>query len=160
MDERGLLFLNGLRAPWLDAIADPLSSYGYFVLPALALFALLSRPRATAARSMLDSWLAWFLASFLSDTVIKPIVHRPRPTADAHVRELIEVLGRAPPATSFAFPSGTAAAVFGSAVFIWLRWGWRRLWPTGGGRSRRSESDSMARLDAAGVPASRPHRVC
>ena len=30
-----------------------------------------------------------------------------------------------PPPTSMAFPSGTAAAVFGAATFVALAWGWK-----------------------------------
>lgn len=124
MDEQLLLFVNGLRAPWLDAIFAPLSSYGLYAFPILMMIALVRGWRAEL-RSVLDGWLAWFLATFIVETIVKPIVARPRPTAIERVRDLLEVLGKVPPVSSYAFPSGTSGAAFAGATWIALRWGWK-----------------------------------
>lgn len=124
MDERLLLTLNGLRTPWLDAIAAPLSSYGLYLFPLLMLVAL-ARGGWSQAPSIRDGWLTWFLATFVSETILKPIIGWPRPTGDATLRAALQVLGRVPPPTSLGFPSGTATACFAGATWILLRWGWR-----------------------------------
>lgn len=124
MDEALLLALNGLRAPWLDTVASPLAEWGLYAFPLLMLLALV-RDGWKAAPSIRDGWLTWFVALTIAETIIKPIVRRPRPTADAHLRELLHVLGRVPPPSSLAFPSGTAACAFAGATWIALRWGWR-----------------------------------
>jgi undecaprenyl-diphosphatase len=124
VDESLLLIVNGLRRPWLDAVLEPISSYGYYAFP-IVMLAALGFGRWAAVRPVLDGWLAWFVATFLAETIVKPLVARPRPSAVARVAELIDVLGRAPPPTSTAFPSGTAAAAFGGATWIALAWGWK-----------------------------------
>jgi membrane-associated phospholipid phosphatase len=124
VDESLLLTLNGLRAPWLDAICEPVSSYGYYTFP-IVMIAAIAFQRWQGARRMLDGWLAWFLATFVTETIVKPIIARPRPTANERLAEMLDVLGSVPPATSLAFPSGTASAVFGAATFILLAWGWK-----------------------------------
>jgi len=72
---------------------------------------------------MRDGWLTFFVASFLADTVIKPLVARPRPTAIESLASRLHVLGHAPPPTSTSFPSGTAAACASAAAWIWIRLG-------------------------------------
>lgn len=124
MDEALLLAANGMRSGWLDAICAPLSSYGYYAFPA-AMIVAVPIQRWAGARRMLDGWLAWLLATFFAETILKPIIARPRPTADERLAELLDVLGAVPPPTSMAFPSGTAAAAFGGAVSIFLAWGWK-----------------------------------
>ncbi len=124
MDESFLLFVNGLRAPWLDGPVGLLSSYGYYVFPVAMLLAIGRRWRASV-RPVLDGWLAWLAAPLIAESIVKPIVARPRPTADEALRAALHVLGRVPPPSSLSFPSGTAAAVFAGAVWITLRWGLR-----------------------------------
>ncbi|HHH30199.1 MAG TPA: phosphatase PAP2 family protein [Polyangiaceae bacterium] len=121
MDERLLIAINALRAPWLDVWMAPLAKWGIYVLPALMLLSLTKGSQH--ARSVRDGWLTWFLSIFVAETVLKPMIARPRPTGYAHLRELLEVMGRTPPPTSLAFPSGTATAAFAGATWIWLRWG-------------------------------------
>ncbi|MBZ0116823.1 MAG: phosphatase PAP2 family protein [Sandaracinaceae bacterium] len=123
MDRAVLLWLNGLRSPAIDPLLTFLSEWGYFAFPLVMLISLL-RGR-DQARSIRDGWLTWFFAPFVSETILKPLIARPRPTAGAELRGLLHVLGRVPPANSFAFPSGTAVACFAGAVFIQLRWGSR-----------------------------------
>lgn len=121
MDESLLLAINGLRAPWLDAVLGPLSQWGIYGLLLLMLVGL-ARWREHA-RSVRDGWLAWFVGLYLTEMVIKPIVGRPRPTADEQLREALEVLGKMPSEGSVSFPSGTASAAFAASTWIWLRFG-------------------------------------
>lgn len=121
MDESLLLALNGLREPWLDAVMRPLSSYGIYAFPLLMLFALFRGARH--ARSIRDGWLTWFVATFVSERLLKPAIGRARPTADEGLLARLDVMGSVPPPTSLTFPSGTATAAFAGAMWIWLRWG-------------------------------------
>ncbi len=123
MDESILLAINALRAPWLDAVMAPLSRWGIYAFPALMLLSLTRG--ASHARAIRDGWLSWFLSIFVAETILKPLIVRLRPTGYAHLREALDVMGRVPPPTSLAFPSGTATAAFAGATWIWLRWGWR-----------------------------------
>lgn len=121
MDESILLQVNGLRGPGLDAIMGPLSSWGIYLFPVVMLLAL--RWGRAHARSIRDGWLTWFLAIMVAETILKPIIARLRPTGHEHLREALDVMGRVPPPTSLAFPSGTSTAAFVGATWIWLRWG-------------------------------------
>lgn len=123
MDESLLLAINGLRAPWLDAIVSPLSEHGIYLFPLAMLFALFRGARH--AGSIRDGWLTWFLSVLVAERVLKPLIERPRPTAQERLREALDVLGSVPPPSSLAFPSGTSTAAFAGAAWIWLRWGWR-----------------------------------
>lgn len=121
MDESLLLAINGLRAPWLDAVLSPISSYGIYAFPLAMLFALF---RSSAhARSIRDGWLTWFLSILVTEEILKPLIARPRPTAGERLREALDVLGAVPPPSSLAFPSGSATAAFAGATWIGLRFG-------------------------------------
>lgn len=94
MDEVLLLAINGLRAPGLDAVMKPLSSWGIYAFPLAMLFSLI---RSSAhARSIRDGWLTWFLSMFVAEQVLKPLIARPRPTAGERLRDLLDVLGSVP----------------------------------------------------------------
>jgi len=123
MDESLLLAINGMRSPALDPVAGFVGEWGLFAfLIALVVLGGWRRsPRDLA--SMRDGWLAFFVALFASDTVIKPLIARPRPTAVAALASQLHVLGRVPPPTSTSFPSGTAAACAACAAWIWMRFG-------------------------------------
>ncbi|MEZ4338983.1 MAG: hypothetical protein R3B82_20390 [Sandaracinaceae bacterium] len=102
MDEVLLLAINGLRAPGLDAVMKPLSSWGIYAFPLAMLFSLI---RSSAhARSIRDGWLTWFLSMFVAEQVLKPLIARPRPTAGERLRDLLDVLGSVPPPSSLAVP--------------------------------------------------------
>lgn len=120
-----MLALNGLHAAWLDPIIAPLTELGVFAF----LVVLVARAMTTRTRrdleSMRDGSLAFFVAVFVVDTLIKPLVGRPRPTAIPALVSHLHVLGRVPPASSFSFPSGTAAACACAAAWIAIRFGRR-----------------------------------
>jgi undecaprenyl-diphosphatase len=125
MDERLLLAINGMRSPALDPVVGFVAEWGLFAF-LIALIALGGwRRDARALASMRDGWLAFFVALFASDTVLKPLIARPRPTAVAALASQLHVLGRVPPPTSTSFPSGTAAACAACAAWIWMRFGSR-----------------------------------
>lgn len=127
MEEGLLLAINGLRTPALDPALAFLSRWGIYAFPLLMLFALRrgGSDRRRAAASIRDGWLTWFLSITVAETILKPILRRPRPTANEALREALDVLGSMPSPRSLAFPSGTSTAAFAGAVWIGLRWGWR-----------------------------------
>lgn len=116
-----LLAINGLRRPWLDPIVQIGSDYAVHGLLLYPLVAMASRWRSDRARAVdlfRDVWLASLGVLFVAESVLKPIIARPRPTSVVAIREALHVLGTVPPASSTGFPSGTAAAVFGAAWLI------------------------------------------
>ena len=119
MDAALLLAINGLRTPLLDGPLGWLGSWGYLAFP-LVIGALALRDRSPAAlRSLLDGWLAYLLALFVVETILKPLVDRPRPSAVASLAPSLEVLGSA--ARSPSFPSGTGAACAAGVAWLILR---------------------------------------
>jgi undecaprenyl-diphosphatase len=123
MEESILLAINGLRSPALDPVVGFVSDWGYYgyLLVLVAVFAR-ARTRANAV-AMRDGWLMFFVSLLVSETIVKPLIRRPRPTAVEALNDTLHVLGSRPPATSFSCPSGTATACAASAAWIWLRFG-------------------------------------
>jgi undecaprenyl-diphosphatase len=121
VDRAILLWLNGMRPSALDGVLGFLGNWGMYAFPLAMLLAL--RGGKAQARNVRDGWLTFLLSSTISELVIKPLIARPRPTADNEVKHLLHVLGTAPPASSFAFPSGTAVACYAASTFIWACWG-------------------------------------
>ncbi len=125
IEESVLLAVNGLRSPPLDPFVSWLNEWGFYVLPLVMIaLALRTRTRHDVA-SARDGWLAFLGALFLSEWVLKPLVHRLRPTASPSLAAQLHVLGPVPPRASLSFPSGTATACVAAAAFIWLAWGRR-----------------------------------
>jgi undecaprenyl-diphosphatase len=120
VDEQLLLALNGLRSPALDGVLGFLGSWGYLALPVIVfLLYVRERHRPHALRSLLDGWLAFLLSLFVVESVIKPLVDRPRPSSVASLEGTLHVLGRA--SASPSFPSGTATACAAVVAWIYLR---------------------------------------
>lgn len=123
MEESILLAINGLRSPALDPIVSFASDWGYYgyLLVLLLVFARSrSKPHAIVMR---DGWLTFFVSLLVSETFVKPLIRRPRPTTVEALSDSLHVLGTRPPATSFSCPSGTATACAAGAAWIWLRFG-------------------------------------
>ena len=124
-----LLAINGLCAPWLDAILDPIGEWALYAVPlALIAWALAKRDRA-AGRTARDGALAFLASLFVAESILKPLIGRPRPTAIPELLERLHVLGAVPSARSLAMPSGTACACAASAAFVLVRLGPRAAAP-------------------------------
>ena len=121
LDTDLLLAINGHRNQWLDVLMWFLTEWGLYAYPLGLTLLLLHPKRRELARSVRDGWLAFLFSLFVSETLLKPIIARPRPTSDAELLAQLTVIGRVP--TSPGFPSGTATACFAGAVWIWLRFG-------------------------------------
>ena len=118
-----LLVFNGLRSPWLDPLIGFISEwalYGYLLV--FAFVALRARDPKTT-RAMLDGWLAFFVAIFVAESIVKPLVHRLRPTGIEALRGQLHVLGAMPSASSTGMPSGTATACAAGAMWITIHFG-------------------------------------
>lgn len=119
MDQALLLAINGLRTPALDGVLGFLGNWAYLAFP-LLLGAIAAKARSRAAlRSLLDGWLAYLLALFVVETIVKPLVDRPRPSSVEALASSLSVLGRA--SSSPSFPSGTATACAAGVVWLVLR---------------------------------------
>lgn len=118
-----MLALNGLRPTPVDGLVEFLADWGLYAFP-LALLGVLAWRRTREAGAILrGGWLAFFVALLVSDTILKPILRRARPTAVAALRAQLHVLGKTPPPSSFSLPSGAATACAAGAAWIWLRFG-------------------------------------
>lgn len=118
-----LLFFNGLRSPALDPLIGFISEwalYGYLLF-FVAVALRVRHPKTT--RAMLDGWLAFFVAIFVAESIVKPLVHRLRPTGIEALRAQLHVLGAMPSATSTGMPSGTATACAAGAMWITIHFG-------------------------------------
>jgi undecaprenyl-diphosphatase len=118
----------GLRAPGLDEVmvaASAVGSAGFVWLVVAAVGALFPARRAAVWRLM----LAVLLSTLVVDSVVKPLVARPRPS---DVLPGLTLLDARP--TTPSFPSGHAARAFAgalaaSAVFPALSWPlWALAW--------------------------------
>lgn len=123
MDERLLLAINGLRAPWLDRLLEPVGEWGLFAYPIALLAYVAVRRDRSAGRITRDGLLAFLAALFVAETIVKPLIARPRPTAIPALLEQLEVLGSVPSARSLSMPSGTATACAAGALWIAMRLG-------------------------------------
>ncbi|MDQ3037632.1 MAG: phosphatase PAP2 family protein [Myxococcota bacterium] len=130
MDAALLLAINDLRSPALDAILGPLGEHGFLLYPAFLVGLLVLRRRAVATTTR-DGLLAFLLALFVAELILKPIVARPRPTAIPELLAQLEVLGSVPSARSWSLPSGSATACAAGATWIGSRLGWRAGLPAG-----------------------------
>lgn len=123
MEAEVLVAINGLRTPWLDAVLGPIGEWGLYAYPiALLVYVAWRRDRA-AGRIARDGLLAFLLALFVAESVMKPLIGRARPTAIPALLERLHVLGDVPSARSLSMPSGTAAACSAAALWIALRLG-------------------------------------
>lgn len=123
IDEGLLRAINGLHAPMLDGFARWLSEWGmYCYLAALLALAIRTRSRRDVALAR-DGMLVFFSAVFIAESMLKPLVGRHRPTADAVLASQLHLLGPKPPASSLSFPSGTATTCCAAGVYLWLAWG-------------------------------------
>lgn len=116
MDTSLLLLINGWRTPALDGSAAFLGSWGYLFFPVILSLLALRRRDRSSLRSLLDGWLAYLLAMFWVESLIKPLIDRPRPSSVEALASTLHVLGRA--SSSPSFPSGTATAC--AAVVAWM----------------------------------------
>ena len=123
MDEALLLLVNGTRTPALDPIASFLTEWGLFAFLLVLLGWGLAKRTRRDLETMRDGWLTFFVTLFASDTVLKTLIARPRPSAVTALASHLHVLGRVPPPTSTSCPSGTAAACAAAAAWLWIRLG-------------------------------------
>lgn len=124
-----LLAINGLRAPWLDAVLDPIGEWALYAVPlGLIGWALRRRDRG-AGRAARDGALAFLTSLFVAESILKPLIARPRPTAVPELLERLDVLGATPSARSLSMPSGTACACAAGAAFVLARFGPRAATP-------------------------------
>ena len=123
MEQSLVLALNSLGPTRSDGVIAFVSDWGAYLYPLVLLVCLaVTRTRKSGA-TLRGGWLAFFVALLVSDTILKPIVRRPRPTAIHALVSHLHVLGKAPPAGNFSFPSGAATACAAGATWIWLRFG-------------------------------------
>lgn len=121
MEEAVLFAFNGPRSESLDPIAAFLTDWGLYAFPLALLVAFAARRTKERGRHLRDGWLAFLLALFVSESIVKPLVHRARPSSIDAVAAHLHVLGAAP--SSPGFPSGTATACAAGATWLALRFG-------------------------------------
>lgn len=121
LDKQLLLCLNGSDSLWLDNLMWYVSRTTTWCLMMLALLWLAVRRgnwRATAM-FLLCFALCIVLADQISSSLIKPLVMRPRPTHDAEIGSLVDVV-RNHRGGRFGFVSSHAANTFAIVTFMSL----------------------------------------
>jgi membrane-associated phospholipid phosphatase len=124
-DVRWLLWVNHSEHQRVfDAILKPIALYGYWGWLALLVFILFfDRPRGKLV--FLLGVIAWGFSSYLGDTVLKPLVKHPRPSAVASLASELRVLVPVPSSPSF--PASAAMLSFAVAgVIAFFYSGWKR----------------------------------
>lgn len=125
LETRLVLALNAVARTRAAAIVGFVSENGLYLFGAVGLLAFLrakSFARADAGRLIV---LAWFLAGLVAESVLKPLLHRSRPTGIAALRAQLAVLGPVPSVRSLGMPSGTAAMCAAGAMCIGFAFGRR-----------------------------------
>jgi undecaprenyl-diphosphatase len=117
MDSAIVLWFAAHRSAPLDACAEALTfagRAGLILVAAAIVRGFLNRKLAMAAWQVV---LAVLLSLLVSDTIAKPLVHRPRPFA---AMPALETVGTRP--QSDGFPSGHAAACVAAAYVLASTW--------------------------------------
>lgn len=120
-DKQLLLCLNGSDCLWLDNLMWYVSKTGTWTFMLLALLYLVVRRdnwRATVS-FLLCFVLCIVLADQISSSIIKPLVMRPRPTHDAVIGSMVDVV-RGYRGGQFGFVSSHAANTFAVVTLLSL----------------------------------------
>lgn len=120
LDEKLLLFFNGLNAPWLDALMYVLTNgkiYAPFFLVVIGL--IIYRFRWKGAFVLLLVALVITLGDQISSALLKPLVGRLRPTHEPHLEGLIHIVNGYKGGL-YSFVSSHATNSFGIATILWL----------------------------------------
>lgn len=118
-DVRWFLQVNqGWRNPILDWVFPPIAEYGYLGwLVLLLLIPLLDRKKGMLAS--LVGFAAWACSSYVGETLLKPLLEHPRPSAVPGLASLVHRLVPAPAPSSFSFPSSEALLSFAVVGVVW-----------------------------------------
>ena len=107
-----------------DSIASAVATYGYWIwIPLLAVIVILDRQKGKLI--FLTGITSWGFSSYLSETLLKPFLHRARPFSVPEIAQQLHLLVPAPP--SYSFPSAAASYSFAVAsVIFYFYSGWKR----------------------------------
>ncbi len=118
-DKQLLLFLNGSDCVWLDNVMWQISRTGTWTVMACVLLLLVWKGRDWRGLLLfvVCMALAITLADQISSSIFKPLVARPRPTHDAEIGGLVDVV-RDYRGGRYGFVSSHAANVFAVATLV------------------------------------------
>ena len=128
IDQQLFLFLNGLRADWLDPVMVSITAMWVWIpLYALLLFMVFKQYGKRGWWILLAVALLILCTDQLSAHVCKPLFHRLRPCFNPELEGLVN-LPKGLPGGRYGFVSSHAANTFGIAAFLTAvlrkRWHW------------------------------------
>lgn len=128
LDERLLLFINGLNTPWLDSAMFILTN-GKIWTP-LFLFTvifILVKYKGKGFFILLFVGLVITLGDQISSTLLKPLVGRLRPSHKPHLEGILHIVNNYKGGL-YSFVSSHATNSFGVATMLWLLIGKQNKW--------------------------------
>jgi len=128
LDEKLLLLINSLNAPWLDSLMYFLTD-GKVWLP-LFIFTIafiLIKFKSKGLFVLVLIALVITLGDQISSSILKPLVGRLRPSHEPHLQSLLHIVNNYRGGL-FSFVSSHAANSFGVATILWLLIGKKYKW--------------------------------
>jgi undecaprenyl-diphosphatase len=120
IDKQLLLFLNGCHSPFWDSVMWIISNkYTWLPLYVCLIAYFFYRYKSKGWVIILTCIVLIALSDQLSSGLMKPLVHRLRPTHDPSIQNLVHIV-RGYKGGTFGFASSHAANVFALATFIYL----------------------------------------
>ena len=113
-----LLVNHDWQNPILDWVFPPIAEIGYLGwLGVLLLLPLWDRKKGMLAS--LVSFTAWACSSYVGETLLKPLLMHPHPSAVPDLASQVHLLVPAPAPSSFSFPSNAALLSFAVVGVGW-----------------------------------------
>lgn len=128
LDERLLLFINGLNTPWLDSAMFLLTN-GKIWIP-LFLFTvifILVKYKSKGFFILLFVGLVITLGDQISSALLKPLVGRLRPSHERHLEGILHIVNNYKGGL-YSFVSSHATNSFSVATMLWLLLGKQYRW--------------------------------
>lgn len=128
LDEKLLLFFNGLNTPWLDSAMFFLTD-GRTWLPLflITIIFIIVKFRGKGFFILLFIGLVIALGDQISSSLLKPLVGRLRPSHEPHLEGILHIVNNYKGGL-FSFVSSHATNSFGVATMLWLLIGKQYKW--------------------------------
>ena len=128
LDEKLLLFINGLNSPWLDSLMFSLTNNKIWApLFLLTIIFILAKFRVKGIYILLFVGLVITLGDQISSSLLKPLVGRLRPSHEPHLEDILHIVNNYRGGL-YSFVSSHATNSFGVATILWLLIGKQYKW--------------------------------
>jgi len=128
LDEKLLLFINGLNNPWLDSVMFLLTNgkvWAPFFL--IVIIFILVKYKVKGLYILLLVGLVIALGDQISSALLKPLIGRLRPSHEPHLEGILHLVNNYRGGL-YSFVSAHATNSFGVATMLWLLIGKKYKW--------------------------------